>query len=418
MTSEPLELSSFGKAITSIGMTVDDLRIEEVITSSMNNFVMNVNCNGVVWAVAIRYPRQMSVSEFIEQKERTARISQYLADEFGAGVELEPGERFVFDGRSYLTDADSTKLFLKSQADSPAIVVNDAIRNERKEIRGGAVEEEFLEYNGPFYISRGAPASETLLIDADFAPIMLRGLAAMHARTGASACPSVQDLTEGVTEVAWTLGEAVSAWRPEEGSSPSKRVADYVRRFGDQAEQAARRQAFVESADGRETLDSLIRQTFSRQCSDERYMSFVHGDAHGRNFIVVQFEYELVGARRIFVDRVFLNELFRARQDLNRATIDLSDESSSMTFRQYQRGDEANELCVSAVRRRHDEVHPIDIDTARGISAGERDCYLLDVATLCISADSWYEMHKSESKRMADLVSLYATEFQKHVRRT
>ncbi|MFH1398530.1 MAG: hypothetical protein ABIG95_00270, partial [Candidatus Woesearchaeota archaeon] len=297
---------SFTSAIRLLGFDPELLGLEHYLSGS-NNLVIGLNYQGTPWAVSISFPKAYSKEKEISYL-RLQQICTYLTAKFHKGIQIDAHTTFIFDGNCFLCDA-STKEFLGKLAAEQHYVLGS----------------EFYNHQGVFLVKKGAPASETLEHDINFKTIMLQGLAILHKSTGAVKLVDKQIVSQIVTEIIAEIDNIIKTTEP---TPQLQKLIDKYNKKWNPADNSAVKQHII-----RETLirsepgfDQLIARHIRQHSIDiKAHYCFIHGDAHGGNFIIVQ-----KGSKK--------------------------------------------------------EVHPIDVEEAMGLTETEKKHYLYDLIKFVVSA--------------------------------
>ena len=235
---------------------------------------------------------------------------------------------------------------------------------------------------------------------------MLRGLAALHAHTGAQ--QALKGGSQELKAIELQLVQDSQKWSPEAESKAGTRIAQYSAMPG-QDNQAAKCEVFLQQDQGRMRAQDLTRQHFGSLVTNQLYRSFIHGDAHGRNFIVVEYAHHQPNSA--FLDRRHLNELFADYPELQHITIEDAGDGARLIYRDYQTEDDNKHECIVVTRGNRQDVHLIDPDTGRGIRDKEKECYLYDLVTLCLSIRNWHGIHGNPEPSFSQMLDIYSDQF-------
>jgi len=309
METNNRQYKQFEDAIKSFDFNIQKLEIE-FYTSGANNNVIGLKHGDRTWAVAISFPKTEDISEEkLESFTRLEEICSYLTEIFQNGVEIDENNKFMFDGNCFVCDSESTKEFIKELADK----------------QGYEFPGETFDYKGPFLVKKGAPASETLEHDLDFRDFMLKSLSLLHKHTGVVDLVDkelVKEITENIIK---ELDEEIENLNPSE--KVQKEIDKYNGKWNKESDPDLRkhviREVLIRAT--RISEESVSKYTKEHDVDLVVHKGFVHGDAHGGNFIVVQ------------------------------------------------EGDKK-------------EIHPIDVEDAIGLGGEEKQHYLLDLVKFAISA--------------------------------
>ncbi|MBC8495635.1 hypothetical protein H8D36_05760 [archaeon] len=318
----------FGEAIANLGFDIDKFELEHSLSGSNNNVIGLKYDRKITWAISISFPKIAMTNEKRGKYVRLQKICAYLTDEFKEGIAIDENSKFMFDGNCFLCDSESTKAFLVNLAEQQSFELG----------------KEFLDYDSEFFVKKGAPASETLEYDIDFKTIMLQGLSILHKETG------VVELIDKALAVEIILC-AISDLKEAKLSEHTNKVAKKLGiKFN--PEQDVLIQPFIELEAlirSTDVLDHIVKSYIAKHKLDAHiHKCFIHGDAHGGNFIVVQ-------------------------------------------------------------TKDGKEVHPIDVEDAKGIKNKEH--YLFDLVKFIVSAYNLSRIFKKPLE-VDDLVDIYYSFFQ------
>lgn len=396
------------QALTQFGYSLKGARIEAVLTQSMNNTLFNVNYNGLTWAAKLLAPPEGSGPEgYLEEKRRTVEVSSYLAERFREGIPMAEDEVFRFDQEAVVVESQSATEFLRTQARMPPFRIIDTISQRRYERAGVEVPAELL--RGPYLAQKGAPAKETLKDSSMFGGSVLRALCTLHKATGLEGILEERDFARRLASVREKLRVTTDGWNPSAGK-PQKKIAKYEGTFNESgsaaASQAIRREVFLQTDEGDAAYRRALHKAFEDVCSDARYLAFSHGDAHGENFIIVQYEFEREHGPAIAMDREYLNELFQARPELMSVEVDSESEANGLVVREPRSGTGGAGI-TTLRRRRHREVQVIDVDTGKGLPGEEQEFYGLDLVKCLLSIDNWSIIHGGPAADLGSMINVY-----------
>lgn len=176
--------SNFFDFLVQIGFDKSQTRIEKYRLDGTSNYLISLNYSGITWAVAIRLPAMGSeYAKFEKEKIRAVDTAEFLVKHLGEGVTLSEDATFLFEGNSTLASFESVIEFFSFQnsllplievdgitggkiEDKPVVSQSfpggiDNVKNINEE-KKKQIQKYLLEYTGDFFVSKGAPASETL----------------------------------------------------------------------------------------------------------------------------------------------------------------------------------------------------------------------------------------------------------------
>lgn len=388
-------LLNFEQAVTHIGLDARNLRLEGFRTDGTSNYLANLNYRGQTWAAALRMPaRGAHIEEFVAEKTNALQAVSYLLQQIGDGIPVGLDCALKFAGVSTLVDSASTQDYLRQQHSAFALRLVDKIGGREKRVQGleypellGEDAKEYVAtYGGPFYISRGAPAWETLEDYPDLECHAAHALAALHLRTGSGSSVPRSSAVDALEKVQEKLLQEADKWVPSEGSKEANALAKALTKWrgsGDaQRSRMIKRERYIRTAAGRKTYTDLFKTCLSAYIGNEWLRSFSHGDSHGGNYIIVRYQYVL-SAEDMLIDRVFLNEIFEADPSLLQVYVAIDEANGQMTF--SRASPESGCPHLIATRSLHHEIHPIDLDAGQGISDETKVLHLFDALLFSIS---------------------------------
>ncbi len=391
------DIKSFSEAAQFIGLGLEGLRVEALRTDGTSNYLTNLNYRGQTWAAALRMPAKgLGLDEFLDDKRRALGAVAYLLNLFSVGADVGSHCIFKFGGISTLVDAQSTKQFLAEQRSSGALTLDDRIGTRTKIVEGfnypDAVSDDtrayVTEYDGPFYLSRGAPAWETLENYPELEEPTAHALAHLHARTG-TGTPVLQSIAlAGLENIKREMHARADQWQPLEGSKEALALAKSMKKWSGDTDPARaetiKRERFLRTSAGREVYTNLFKESVVSQASAEELHSFCHGDSHGGNFILVRYQYAWDADHDLIVDREFLNEIFTNNPTIDAVQVSIDPSGSHVIFELPQ----TDSTAPIARRALHHEIHPIDLDTGTGIEPATKVLHLYDALIFCMSLEN------------------------------
>lgn len=309
-------MHTFEEAVELLGFSIDELELKH-IHGGANNNVFGLAHKGTPWAISVSFPKSRDISPAkLASYERLVKICDHLTTVFGKGVEIDSSHKFVFDGRCFLVEPASLRNFIEPRDNLP---------------------ENYASYTGTFLVKKGAPASETLEHSLEFKDIMIQGLCILHKRTGLIKLVDKKVAVQITKRVLELLDRSVI---PEEAE---KFVEKFSRKWGESRKKDIIREVKLRSD---KNFDKIVKNAVTRH---KECLCLVHGDAHGGNFIVVQYENK-------------------------------------------------------------QEVHPIDVEDVQGIEDSEKEHYLLDLVKFTISAYNLSRIFK-QPLSVEELIGTYYENF-------
>ena len=389
------------------------LRVEAFRTDGTFNYLANLNHYGQTWAAALRMPAiGADPASFLSDKMSMIETTEFLHHLLNRGVKLDDSTTLHFTGQSVLVSSDSVQRFLQHQLALPALQMTDRILNREQTLKGQAVNDlpddiahHITSYQGPFLFSVGAPAWETLEEFPHLVDKVACALATLHALSGRGHRISDPVALDVLRTVESALHKDASSWQPAPNSSEGRGLAKSLRRWNVNDDHKRRtlvtRERFLRSDAGR----TVCRQAFNTALPDSSSTAsslhcFSHGDAHGGNFVTVQYEY-ILDQTDVVVDRVFLNDIFQQRPDIHKVAVTILDDTIALDS-----VDAVSDPTCIAVRNPHFEVHPIDLDTATVSSPGRDTLHLYDAIVFSLSTSNILRLHGNEALA-TDTLSCY-----------
>ncbi len=318
----------------------------------------------------------------------------YLVDVLRRGIDVGFDCVLKFAGVSCLLENSSTQHFLRYQADAPPISLMDTIHNREKRIQGfdypkalpDDTRDYIGQYAGPFYLSRGAPAWETLEEYPELEGPVAHALASLHLATG-SVVPVPYDRALLVLyEIEADLLRGLEGWSPQGGSKEQLALTKALKKWKatDDAERLGivRRERFLRTSRGKDAYRTAFERAVGRQELPEHPMrSFSHGDCHGGNFILVRYQYVL-NHPEVMVDRIFLNEIFANDESLFEVAVTIDEKTAQII---HSVPSDKNRSAIIARRHTHHEIHPVDLDNGTGTTEETKVLHLYDALSYSLS---------------------------------
>jgi hypothetical protein len=386
--SEDKQFQSFGAGIKTLGLTESNLRVEGFRTDGTSNYLVNLNYRGQTWAAVLRLPAiGASLREFLAEKEKALSAANYLLNVLQDGIDVGFGCTLNFSGYSCFVDGESTQRFFHFQSDVTPLVLIDKIHQHQQEIASFKYPESLpadtrsyiSNYNGPFYLSRGAPAWETLEEYPGLEEPVAHALAALHLATGSGEPVSYEASLCILREIEVEISHAIQTWSPsaksKEGIALNKSLKNWYADTDPERTELTRRERFVRTLAGKTVFDVAFNRAIAargRGCHELR--TFCHGDCHGGNFILVRYEFTL-SQPGVLLDRVFLNEVFEKDKTLQEVSVSIKEENSSIVVSESGSGSPNG---LKARRNRHYEIHLVDLDNVRGTTEDTKQLHIYD----------------------------------------
>lgn len=386
---------SIGMGLTKIGMGLLGLKVEDFRTDGTSNYLANLNYRGQTWAAALRLPaRGATLEQFLTEKRRALQAVGYLLQVLRSGISIGWDCTLKFEGVSCFVENASVQEYLKLQSTEQPLVLIDDINKREKTIQGFNYPEalpddsrEYItNYSGPFYLSRGAPAWETLEDYPELEEPVAHALARLHLVTGQGMPIPFEIASSVLSELESVVEYACDEWTPKDGSKEARALKKSLSKWNANNDETRsrliRRERYLRTADGQ----TLFRETISNRLSqqplpDQPLRSFSHGDCHGGNFILVRFQYSL-NRPAVILDRVFLNEIFEKNQQLRNVSITIEEKAGRIHHKLY---DETHPPTLLATRKLHHDIHLIDLDNGLGTTAETKVLHVYDALAYSLS---------------------------------
>jgi hypothetical protein len=370
------------------------LKVENFRTDGTSNYVANLNYHGQTWAAALRMPAKgASFEEFLVEKNRALNAVQYLISVLKDGIDVGFDCTLNFAGVSCLVENSSTQNYLQLQAREKPLFLIDQINHIEKIIQGFDYPEALADdarqyvsnYTGPFYLSRGAPAWETLEDYPELEEPVAHALATLHLITGQGTPVPFETALGILSDVEPVIYEGAERWLPTEGSKEALALTKSLKKWkandAHDRIQLIRLERFMRTSAGQKLFQSALNNSLKQYVlPDHPLKSFCHGDCHGGNFILVRYQYVL-NRPEILLDRVFLNEIFEKDNMLDNVTITIDEGNSSIIHGLST----MNPSSLIATRKFHHEIHLIDLDNGQGTTESTKVIHLYDALLYALS---------------------------------
>jgi len=404
-----------------IGFDKSQTRIEKYRLDGTSNYLVSLNNSGITWAVSLRIPAMgREYSQFESEKRLAVRTADFMSEHLSKRIKLADNVYFLFDGRSSLVSCDSVLNFFKYQNSlSPLIEIDEITgQNIQKIVKGESypigidkvkninegkkesIKKYFSDYNGSFFASKGAPASETLDNYFDLAYEAAKSLAVLHAKTGLKELVPIEKVLSKTKIYDNMLNDKSENFNFNPGSPSYESFDKYQRKWnGEGIPEISRlvgKEIVLRTRPGKNLLAELFTQFEDEIKNNRNYYCFTHNDPHSENFIIVEYLYNLERKNHQYMDREFLNDIFRSiseKDNDKRISIEYIKEENTLLYRKYN-----DSLSY--------DIHLIDIDDATGIEPETQRLYLNDLLIFAASAAN-LGMIKGKKIIIEDIVSAY-----------
>ena len=398
-----MDAKLFTEGLKFVGLSANGLSLEGFRTDGTSNYLANLNFRGQTWAAALRMPAAGAlIEEFVADKLKALLVVDYLIPILSAGIDVGSDCQLRFCGLSCLLDGLSTQEQLREITFCPTVRLVDMIGDRVRELTHfdypHALPDDtraYVEsYQGPFYLSRGAPAWETLEEYIDLEESVSHALATLHRMTGIGRPAPFSDAQQLLNTIESSFRAAAEAWTPIPNSKEERALNKARLRWetanDERRERLIKSERFLRSSAGRTCLNTeLVKALNANHRLQNSLRSFIHGDCHAGNFILVRYRYQL-DRPEVIVDRVFLNEIFEASPNINEIAVSIDDDTHEIAYTQPVV--HAKES-ARARRHTHHEIHLVDLDSGHGITEDTKQNYLFDIISYCISVSNISELH-------------------------
>jgi hypothetical protein len=413
------------------GFDKSQTRIEKYRFDGTSNYLISLNYSGVTWAVAIRLPAMgTEYSKFENEKKRAVDTAKFLVEHFGKGITLSDNVTFRFEGNSTLASFDSVKEFFAFQNTLlplieevhvtlkiyPKIVgllsYPNGIDKDKKlsEEKKEQIKKYLSEYRGDFFVSKGAPASETLDDYWNMIFDITHALSVLHTNTGLRALIHINDVLTLAKEFDDELTKIASVTIFSEGTSVyesfQKHQAKRNSANDSNITELIKKEMILRTKTGKEALSRLVSQ-FEKTLQENKshYSCFTHNDPHCENFVIVKYLYNIKQNNHQYIDREFVNDILKKGNDISSDTmlsIVYDKDYNSLKYRKFEDTDTGANNVNIIYPEEHYDIHLIDIDDATGITLCEQRMYIYDLLIYALSVQNLSAIKGDKDKIQAD----------------
>jgi len=427
----------FSDFLNKIGFEKSQTRIEKYRLDGTSNYLISLNYSGVTWAIAIRLPAMgTDYSKFEKEKIRAVDTAEFLAKYFGKGIALSCNVTFRFEGNSNLVSYDSVKDFFSFQNTLTPLLEIENVTGENKnktvkslsypegidDVKGISEEKKeqikkyLSEYRGDFFVSRGAPASETLddYWEDEMIHNITHTLSVLHTNTGCKLLIPIDDVLALAKDFDEELTRIASATNFSEGTSVYESFQKHQRKRNtvndSNIEALIKKELILRTKIGKEFLSKLILQFEKTLQGDKSFYScFTHNDPHCENFIIVKYLYDINQSNHQYIDREFVNAILEKDGHINsdmKLSVVYNMDENSLLYRKFENADTgASNVNIIYPSTRYD-IHLIDIDDATGITQNEQKMYIYDLLIYALSVQNLSSI-KGNKIQAADVIREY-----------
>jgi hypothetical protein len=427
-------MNSFFDFLKNIGFDEKQTRIEKYRLDGTSNYLISLNHSGVTWAIAIRIPAMGSdQARFEKEKILAVDTASFLVEHFSQGVPLSDNVDFRFNGSSSLIPFESIHEFFSFQNNLPSLVEVDSITgNETKktvssqaypeginnvknidQVKKDQVRDYLSSYKGNYFVSKGAPASETLDDYFDLVFDVAHALFVLHSHTGLSSIIPIEQVLELASDFDEQLNQMVNDinFSPETAVYESY-IKHQKKRNPDDNQHISfliKKELLLRTKPGKELLEKLIHTLEQSMTDKSAYCCFTHNDPHCENFVIVKHLYSVVKNNHQYIDREFINDILSSldsEKKGNYYTIEYNQKDNKLLYREYDKTDEDNcKVNIIKPDLQYD-IHLIDIDEATGIDSRSQKLYLYDLLIYALSVQNISAI-KGETINRDDVVKAY-----------
>jgi len=432
--------NNFFDFLKGIGIDKNQARIEMYRVDGTSNYLISLNYSGVTWAVAIRLPAMgTEYSKFEKEKTKAVDTAEFLAKHFGEGISLSNNITFCFKGNSNLVSYNSVMEFFSFQNTLPSLteVVHVDLKSKPKIVGSLSypdgidelekltdeekeqVKEYLSEYRGDFFVSRGAPASETLDDFWDMISDITHTLSVLHTNSGLKSLIPVENVLTLAKEFDDELVNTVSTTSFSEGTSVYKSFQKHQKKRNPNNDsnisELIKKEMILRTKKGKDLLSGIIGQ-FEKTMKEDKsqYSCFTHNDPHCENFIIVKYLYDIQQNNHQYIDREFVNNIIQngAVNSSERISIIYDKDYNQLKYRKFEEVDlGADNVNIIYPRARYD-IHLIDIDEATGITPNEQKMYIYDLLIYALSIQNISET-KGERIPASNIIRSYYKNIEK-----
>ena len=427
-------MHNFFDFLSSVGFDKTQMRIEKYRIDGTSNYLVSLNYSGVTWAVALRLPAMgKDATSFEQEKLNAVNTAEYLVELFESGIPVSNNVVFCFRGNSALVSHASVQDFFEYQNHlQPLIEMDDITGLNRQKIVAAQVypdgvdniknvdvnkkekaKQYLSEYRGPFFASKGAPASETLDDYFDFVFEIAKALSILHKKSGLKALLSIEQVYDLTTQLNLRLDDLSKKVDFKEGTAVYESYLKHQKKRNPNNDERIslliKKELLLRTNLGKTVLGELINKYENNLMDVLPYKCFTHNDPHCENFVIVKHLYRIIENNHPYMDREFINDTisFLSNEELNpKYSVEYKQDTNTLCIRQYIEGDDNNANVNVIEPNLHFDVHLIDIDEATGVDKESRRLYLYDLLVFALSAQNLSAI-KGGTIRANDIIEEY-----------
>lgn len=424
-------MNAFFSFLQEVGFDKTQLRIEKYRLDGTSNYLVSLNYSGTTWAIAIRIPA-IGKDEAAFEKDKTIAVdtAKFLVDHFAKGVNLSDRITFCFRGNSELIPNEAIHEFFSLQNMTKPLIQLDKISkiqeekiitsqlfpngiDDVKNIEKEKIKEYFLKYNGRFFVSKGAPASETLDDYFELVFDVAHALAVLHSHTGLKCHLPVEKIIELGSLLDDKLDELSEKTTFKEGSPIYESFLKHQKKRNPDANveisRLIRKELILRTDLGKELLSTIISNYEQELENKSLFCCFTHNDPHCENFVIVKYFYSIVKETHQYIDREFVNEILTSSKIGHlekKYSIEFCKDSNELIYRNFKNSDEKNQFVNVITPDLKYEIHLIDIDEATGIDEKSKKLYIYDLLLYAQSVQN-LSMIKGKDIHRNDIIKEY-----------
>jgi hypothetical protein len=357
--------NDFFNFLEEIGFDKNQTRIEKYRLDGTSNYLISLNHSGVTWAVAIRVPAMgTEYTKFEKEKIRAVDTAKFLVEHFGKGIALSDNVRFCFEGNSELLPYNSIMDFFTFQNTLLPLIEIDGItgKNEQKNVisqtypngidnvknitdeKKEQIKKYLSEYRGEFFVSKGAPASETLDDYWDLVLEVNQSLSVLHSNTGLKSLIPIDCVLKLANEFDNELTKIVSVTNFSEGTAVYESFQKHQKKRNpaneDKIAELIKKEMLLRTKTGKELLSKLISE-FEKTLTEDKanYSCFTHNDPHCENFVIVKYLYNIKQNKHQYIDREFANNILINANPDTMISIVYNESNNSLLYRKFEEAD-------------------------------------------------------------------------------
>jgi len=426
---------NFFNFLNQVEFNINQTRIEKYRLDGTSNYLISLNYSGVTWAVAIRLPAMgTEYAKFEKEKIWAVDTADFLVEHFGNGISLSDNVTFCFKGKSSLVSYDSVMEFFSFQNSLLPLLEIDDITEKKiqktvasqsfpdgiDQVKNITVDKKkqikkyLSEYEGVFFVSKGAPASETLDDYWELVFDVAHALTVLHANSGLKSLFPIDNVLTLAKEFDDELTQIASVTNFSEGTSILESFQKHQKKRNltndSNVTGLIKKEMILRTKTGKELLSRLVSQ-FEKTLKEDKshYSCFTHNDPHCENFVIVKYLYDIKQGNHQYVDREFANDILEEIGTMSSDTmfsIVYNKDENSLLYRKFESADLGASNVNIIYPSTHYDIHLIDIDDATGVTENEQKIYIYDLLVFALSVQNLSAI-KGGKIQAVDIISAY-----------